>query len=75
MNASTTLVMGATLPVHDWQFWVVTLVLLVGVAWMLRGVLPVPWLSRRHTRARSTKRVTLTIEGKTQDKSARSGKV
>ncbi|MCW5766720.1 MAG: hypothetical protein KIT68_12185 [Phycisphaeraceae bacterium] len=52
------------MPVGDWQFWVVSLVVLAAAGWLARGVLPVPWLSRRRRRARRERRATLTIGGK-----------
>jgi hypothetical protein len=54
----------AAFPVHDWQFWVATAIFLFAAAWLLRGVLPVPWLSRRHEQKKSRRAVRLTIEGK-----------
>jgi len=53
-----------TIPIHDWQFWAVTAVFLFALVWLLRGVLPIPFLSRRHKRRKSQKRVTLTVEGR-----------
>ncbi|MBL8990617.1 MAG: hypothetical protein JNJ48_03450 [Phycisphaerae bacterium] len=52
------------MPVGDWQFWVVSLVVLLAAGWLLRGVLPIPVLSRRHRRARRERRATLTIGGR-----------
>lgn len=52
------------MPVGDWQFWATTGVFVFAVAWLLRGVLPIPFLSARHKRRRSQKRVTLTVGGK-----------
>lgn len=52
-------------PVGDWQFWVVTALCAVALAWLLRGVLPVPVLSRRHQRNKKERRVSLTVGGKT----------
>jgi len=50
-----------SLPVTDWQFWVVTL-LALGAAWyILREVLPFKFL-RRKPKGRAA---SLTIEGKT----------
>lgn len=47
-----------TLPVNDWQFWVVTLVALLAAAYVLREVIPWPWKKPRG------KPTTLTIRGK-----------
>ncbi len=52
------------IPVHDWQFWVATGIFLVAAAWLFRGVLPIPYLTKRHKAAKQTKRVTLTVGGK-----------
>lgn len=52
------------MPVGDWQFWVVTAIAIVALAWMLRGVLPIPVLSRRYRRARRERKVNLTVDGK-----------
>jgi len=53
-----------SLPVTDWQFWATCLAGLLALAWLLRGVLPIPILSRRHRRRKRLKRVTLTVEGR-----------
>lgn len=53
-----------TFPVHDWQFWVATTAFILAAAWLLRGVLPVPWLSAKARAQKKRRRVTLTIEGK-----------
>jgi hypothetical protein len=53
------------IPVWDWQFWAVTALGAAALAWMLRGVAPVPMLSRRHRRAKRERRVNLTVGGKT----------
>jgi hypothetical protein len=52
------------IPYDDWQFWATTAVFLLAVAWLLRGVLPIPFMSERHRRRKRTTRVTLTIGGK-----------
>jgi hypothetical protein len=49
---------------YDWQFWVATAVVAFAAAWLLRGVLPIPYLTKRHLRRRHEKRVTLTVSGK-----------
>lgn len=51
-------------PAHDWQFWVVTIIALVALAWLLRGVAPIPVLTERWKRRRHQRRAALTIEGK-----------
>ncbi len=53
-----------SIPVHDWQFWATTAAGILALAWLLRGVLPIPILSRRHKRRKQQKRVTLTIDGR-----------
>lgn len=50
-----------TMPLYDWQFWVVTAFVVLAAAWLLRGIVPVPFLSRRHRRNRSERRVNLTV--------------
>ncbi len=50
-------------PVHDWQFWVVTAVALLALLWLLRGVLPIPWIRRRRRARRGQHRATLTVDG------------
>ena len=55
-------------PIGDWQFWVVTGVFLVALGWMLRGVLPVPFFSKRARAKKKIKRVSLTVEGKAPGK-------
>ena len=54
---------AAAFPVHDWQFWVGTAIFVFAAAWLLRGVLPVPWMSRRQEQKKSRRAVRLTIEG------------
>jgi hypothetical protein len=53
-----------SLPLQDWQFWIVTLAVAASFAWLLRGVLPVPFLKRRHARRLHQRRVNLTVGGK-----------
>ncbi|MCB9838750.1 MAG: hypothetical protein H6813_05375 [Phycisphaeraceae bacterium] len=53
---------GASFPVDDWQFWVVTLVFLLAVAWLCWNVLPLKQIVRRGKAA--PKRAQLTIEGR-----------
>ena len=58
-----------SLPVHDWQFWVATAAFVCAAAWLLRGVLPIPILSRRaRRRKRGEKKATLTVGGKAVDR-------
>lgn len=54
-----------TFPLHDWQFWVVTGAALLAALWLLRGILPIPWLKRRRRRRRQSRSATLTVGGKT----------
>lgn len=54
------------MPVGDWQFWATTAVFLLAVAWLLRGVVPIPILSARQRRRRQQRRVTLTVGGRAQ---------
>jgi len=57
------------LPVDDWQFWVATAIFLFAAAWLLRGVLPIPILSRGKRRhKRGERKATLTISGKPIEK-------
>jgi hypothetical protein len=49
---------------YDWQFWVATAVVACAAAWLLRGVVPVPYLTRRYNRRKHEKRVPLTVSGK-----------
>lgn len=51
-------------PTSDWEFWVATAIFLFAAAWLLRGVLPIPWLSARLKRQKHERRVTLTVEGR-----------
>ncbi|MGE3107103.1 MAG: hypothetical protein AB7G11_06140 [Phycisphaerales bacterium] len=58
-----------TLPVGDWQFWVATGAFVFAIAWLLRGVLPIPLLSRRaKRRRRGERKATLTISRKPVDR-------
>ena len=55
-------------PIHNWQFWVVTLLALFAVLWMLRGLLPIPILGRKlRDRKKGRSRVNLTIRGRAKD--------
>ncbi len=53
------------LPLGDWQFWAVTALAVLALAWILRGVLPIPFLSRRHLRRKKERHVNLTVGGRT----------
>ena len=50
-------------PIHDWEFWVATGIAIFAAAWLLRGVLPIPFLTSRMKRKKHERRVTLTVEG------------
>jgi hypothetical protein len=50
-------------PIHDWEFWVASAIALFAAAYLLRGALPIPFLSARFKRRKRERRVTLTIEG------------
>lgn len=59
--ANTPAATHASFPVDDWQFWVVTLVFLLAVAWLCWNVLPIRQILRR---GRPAPRPTvLTVEG------------
>lgn len=55
------------MPVNDWQFWVVTGLALLAAGYLLRNVVPVPFLSRRAKRKKHESRATLTVGGKRVD--------
>ncbi len=59
---------ASAFPISDWQFWVVTAVFLLAATWLLKGVMPIPWLTKRAKRKKGTKHVSLTIGGKAPDK-------
>lgn len=59
----------ASFPVGDWQFWVVTLVFLLAIAWLCWNVLP---LRQIFGKGRSApKRTVLTVEGERPDSRAK----
>lgn len=58
--------LSAAFPIHDWQFWVATGAFVLALAWLLKGVLPIPFLSKRAKAKKTQKRVSITIEGKAQ---------
>ncbi|MBL0869118.1 MAG: hypothetical protein IBJ18_00910 [Phycisphaerales bacterium] len=49
------------MPVHDWQFWVTTLVALMALGYLLRNVVPVPFWTKRAKRKKHERRATLTV--------------
>lgn len=56
--------LSSAFPVHDWQFWVVTVFFIGAIAWLARGFLP--GSKARKARGKST-RVSLTVGGKSPD--------
>jgi len=60
--------LGFSFPIQDWQFWVVTAIAALALAWLTRNVLPIPILSRRAKAKKTQKRVTLTIGGKSPER-------
>lgn len=54
------------MPIHDWQFWVVTLATLAAALYLVRGLLPRRWRLRSPGRQRTT----LTIEGRPRDRTS-----
>lgn len=48
-----------SVPVHDWQFWVVTLAAAGAMCWLARGILP-----GARKRRRRGQRAVLTLHGK-----------
>ena len=52
----------AFFPVDDWQFWVVTFVFTMAIAWLCWNVLPIRQILRKGRAA--PKRTALTVEGK-----------
>jgi hypothetical protein len=67
-HTATLSLASAEFPIHDWQFWIVTIVFVAALAWLLKGVIPIPWLSKRAKAKKQTKRVSITVEGKTPEK-------
>jgi len=62
-------ILAASLPTSDWQFWAVSGIFIFALAWLLRGVLPIPILSRRSRRRRKGERpAVLTISGRPMKK-------
>ena len=56
-----------TFPVHDWQFWLVTVAVILAIGYMLRNVAPVPFFSARAKRKKTEHKATLTVKGKSVD--------
>lgn len=50
------------MPVHDWQFWVVTAFALIAVVYIIRALLPAKY--RPGGRRGRGKRTTITVDGK-----------
>lgn len=65
--------LGASLPVHDWQFWVVTALAVVAAVAVARAVLPAGLLPRRLRRATGQRRATLTVGGRAPESKAKPG--
>ena len=59
---------NASLPVHDWQFWVATLCAILAAAWLARRL----WKSVSAHRRRTQKRVELTLDRKAVPYASRS---
>jgi len=58
-----------TFPITNWQFWLVTLLALAALLWMLRVLLPIPFLGRKlRDKRKGRSRVDLTIGGRDADK-------
>ena len=57
----TTTAPMASFPVGDWQFWVVTLVFALAIAWLCWNVLPIRQIWRKGRAA--PRRTVLTVEG------------
>ncbi len=60
--------LAAAFPVGDGQCWVATGSFVRAAAWLLKGVLPIPFLSQRAKAKKQTKLVSLTIGGKTPNR-------
>lgn len=54
-----------SIPWGDWQFWATTALLVLALAWLLKGAVPVPILSRRHRARKGQRRVSITVGGRT----------
>lgn len=64
---SSSLSSPVSLPVNDWQFWVVTLLAAVALFYVLREVVPDSFWPRRFRR-KGQRRATLTLDGKPVEK-------
>lgn len=62
---ATLQLLAASLPVHDWQFWVATVIALAAAYFVLRMILPKSWFPGRKAPSR---KVTLTIDGRPPEK-------
>ncbi len=51
-------------PIHTIDFWLVTLAFAAALVYLLRGVLPIPFVSAAHRRKRGERPASLTIAGK-----------
>lgn len=49
-----------SMPVYDWQFWVVTAAAFIAAAWLVRGI----WPGAANRRRRRGHRTALTLHGK-----------
>ncbi len=56
--------LGVSLPLGDWQFWVVTGICALAALVLLRNVLPIPALRRARKRRQGERRAKLTISAK-----------
>jgi hypothetical protein len=56
--------LALSMPLGDWQFWATSLLAILALAWLLRGIVPIPFLSKARRHARHSRRVNLTIGGK-----------
>ena len=59
--------LAAGFPVADAQFWIVSAIVLLAAAYLLRGVLPIPYFSGRAERKKQERRATLTVGGRPLD--------
>lgn len=56
--------LALSFPIRDPQFWIATAIFLAALAWLLKGIVPIPLLTKRHKSRRGQTRATLTIGGK-----------
>ena len=52
------------MPWRDVEFWVVTGIFVIAAGYLLRNVLPIPWLSSRARRQKREQKATLTISAR-----------